>query len=61
MDEPTFMHGEPDAGKLARPVRGEGWRNYSPKGEVALHLYSTSHSEATSERRISAPSPERFR
>jgi hypothetical protein len=61
MDEPTFMHGEPDAGKLARPVRGEGWRNLSSKGEVALHPYSTSHSEATSERRISAPSPERIR
>jgi len=35
------MHGEPDAWKPARPVRREGWRNLSPKGDVALHLYST--------------------
>ncbi len=33
------MHGEPDAWKLARPVREEGWRNLSPKGDGALHLY----------------------
>jgi hypothetical protein len=33
------MHGEPDAWKLARPVREEGWKNLSLKGDVALHLY----------------------
>ncbi len=39
MGEQPPMHGEPDAWKLAGPVREEGWRNLSPKGDVALHLY----------------------
>ena len=34
-------HGEPDAGKLARPVRRGGCRNLSRKRDKALHPYST--------------------
>lgn len=33
------MHREPDAWKLARPVREERWRNLSPQGDGTLHLY----------------------
>ena len=35
------VHGKPDAGKLARPVWGEGWGNLPPKGGKAPHPYST--------------------
>ena len=34
-------HGEPDAGKLARPVRREGWGNLRQQWRVAPHPYST--------------------
>jgi hypothetical protein len=34
-------HGEPDAGKPARPVRRGGWRNLWQKCHVALYPYST--------------------
>ncbi len=37
------MHGEPDAGKLARPVRRGGWRNLPWRQGKALHPYSTDH------------------
>jgi len=35
------VHRKPDAGKLARPVWGEGWGNLPPKGGKAPHPYST--------------------
>ena len=35
------MHGEPDAWKQARPVRGEGRGNLPPQGGKAPQPYST--------------------
>jgi hypothetical protein len=37
----SITHGEPDAWKLARPVRREACRNLRPQGSKALHAYST--------------------
>jgi len=37
----STTHGEPDAWKLARPVRREACRDLPPQGGKALHAYST--------------------
>ena len=37
----STTQGEPDAGKLACPVRREACRNLLPRGSKALHAYST--------------------
>ena len=37
----SATHGEPDARKLARPVRREACRDLPPQGGKALHAYST--------------------